>query len=329
MRILPFLILALALGSAFPRPARAEPLELPLLKPEVEISSELVTLGDLFDNAGILAEKAVFRAPDIGTWGNVSAGEVARAARLAGLEQFDLAGLTEVRVVRASRRVTSDDIRDFLLKTIAETLGIDDRKRLSVTLDLPPAPFYADPAAADPMVIVGLNLSRVNGRFEARLRASRPDNPPPFTVTGTAIEKKAVAVLTRSLARGEIVRAEDVAMKYIPVNQAPRNQALGPADVIGRATRRSLPGGTPIRAGDFQDPYLVERGQAVVIVYRTGGLTLTARGRALENGTADAMIDVRNEQSRKTLQAVVTARGTVTVIDRGSRLADRGRGRWQ
>ncbi|MCC2111764.1 MAG: flagellar basal body P-ring formation protein FlgA [Hyphomicrobiales bacterium] len=323
MRIRCILAAAIAaLGVTGAASAQAEPQPVPLLKPEIEVTAELVTLGDLFENAGLLSEKAVFRAPDIGTWGNVSASDVATAAKAAGLENFDLGGLTETRVVRSSRHVSADDIVDFLDRSIAATLGIGNRERLAVTLDLPPAPFYADPSADQPMVLVDFNMSRVNGRFEASIRPSRPGKPTPFTVTGTAIEKTVVAVLTRTLHRGEVVRLDDIAMRFIPVNQASDTETIGPADVVGRAARRSLTANTPIRAADFREPNLVGRNELVMILYKTGGLTLTARGRALSDGIEGSIIDVRNEQSKKTVQATVTAPGVVTVALRSRRLAN-------
>ncbi len=323
MRILCILAAALiAFGFAAAAPARAETGPPPLLKPEIEVAAELVTLGDLFDNAGLMAEKAVFRAPEIGTWGNVAAKDVAAAARRAGLTDFDLGGLTETRVVRASRRVSADDIAGFLDQAIAATLGIDNRDRLSVTLDVPPAPFYADPKVDRPMALVGLKLSRANGRFEATIRPSRPGNVPSFTVTGTAIEKTVVAVLTRTVERGEVVRLDDIAMRFVAVNRAPRTETIGPADVVGRAARRTLAADAPIRAADFQAPKLVDRNEVVMIVYRTGGLTLTARGRALSSGVEGAIIDVRNLQSKKIVQAEITAPGVVTIALRSRRLAN-------
>ncbi len=51
----------------------------PVLKAEVSINRPIVTVGDMFDDAGLLAERGLFRAPAPGTTGIVSL-EAVRAA---------------------------------------------------------------------------------------------------------------------------------------------------------------------------------------------------------------------------------------------------------
>ena len=46
--------------------------EAPMLKRNVTVSSDVVRIGDLIDNAGRAGEIAIFRAPDLGTTGAVS-----------------------------------------------------------------------------------------------------------------------------------------------------------------------------------------------------------------------------------------------------------------
>src|SRR5690349_15487831 len=45
----------------------------PALKRDVTVSSELVRIGDLIENAGTSARVPIFRAPDLGQTGSVSA----------------------------------------------------------------------------------------------------------------------------------------------------------------------------------------------------------------------------------------------------------------
>ena len=60
--------------SASSSPAQAEqPAAGPALKREVIVTGELVRIGDLVENAGAVAEVAIFRAPDLGQTGGVPA----------------------------------------------------------------------------------------------------------------------------------------------------------------------------------------------------------------------------------------------------------------
>ena len=78
-----------ALGLLLAAPSGIAGEELPRLRASVTVASDIVTLGDLFANAGEHAGVAVFRAPDLGRSGAVAADIVARSAEAAGLTEFD------------------------------------------------------------------------------------------------------------------------------------------------------------------------------------------------------------------------------------------------
>ncbi len=61
-------------------------------------------------------------------------------------------------------------------------------------------------------------------------------------------------------------------------------------------------------------PVLVHRGDLVTIVYRSTGLTLTTRGRALSAGAGGEVIKVFNVQSKRTVEGEVNGPGLVTVM---------------
>jgi flagella basal body P-ring formation protein FlgA len=65
----------------------------------------------------------------------------------------------------------------------------------------------------------------------------------------------------------------------------------------------------------------VQRNEAVTLTYAMPGLMLTVRGKALESGAEGDMISVVNEQSKRTLQAVVTGPGRAAIGTGAPRLA--------
>ncbi|MHB1110696.1 MAG: flagellar basal body P-ring formation chaperone FlgA, partial [Devosia sp.] len=73
-------VLALAFTSLAASTASAAP----VLRADITVISEIVTVGDMFEDAGALAEKALFRAPLPGTTGMVSLDAVRQAAALVG-----------------------------------------------------------------------------------------------------------------------------------------------------------------------------------------------------------------------------------------------------
>ena len=66
----------------------------PSLKGDITVNTDIVTVGDMFDNPGELSETAIFRAPAPGTTGIVPLADIENAARLIGLTDFEM-DLTE------------------------------------------------------------------------------------------------------------------------------------------------------------------------------------------------------------------------------------------
>src|SRR5674476_211239 len=92
----------LALGAAA---AAAPDQERPKLKPEATVTGNVVRIGDLVEHAGIVAKVPIFRAPDLGSTGTVSAEAVVEAVRNHALIGLDTGELSEVVVTRASRTI--------------------------------------------------------------------------------------------------------------------------------------------------------------------------------------------------------------------------------
>src|ERR1043166_9187854 len=72
----------------------------PSLKGDITVNTDIVTVGDMFDNPGELSETAIFRAPSPGTTGIVPLADIASAAQAIGLTDFENVGYTRIRVMR-------------------------------------------------------------------------------------------------------------------------------------------------------------------------------------------------------------------------------------
>ena len=121
-----------------------------------------------------------------------------------------------------------------------------------------------------------------------------------------------VLVLTRSLKKGEIPKETDVTVRQIRVNK-PGVYASKYSDVAGRSARKNLSQGEALALNLLTDAPIIERGKSVTIVVSDGGLTVKAKGEAMESGSLGDVIKVRNTASKAVLSAVVTASDTVEV----------------
>jgi len=120
-------------------------------------------------------------------------------------------------------------------------------------------------------------------------------------------------VLTRALAQGEVLKADDVALMRRPKSEFAANVLTNPAQAAGLGARRALRAGQVLRDGDLQRPELVARNETVTITFEVPGIVLTMRGQAIEAGALGDLVNVLNVQSKRTIQATVTGHGRVSV----------------
>jgi len=113
----------------------------------------------------------------------------------------------------------------------------------------------------------------------------------------------------RTLRAQTVITPEDVVMSEETVNGA--YTAL--EEVIGFETRVALYAGRPVRSGEVGPPALVERNQIVPLIYRAGGLVISADGRALGRAGVGETIRVMNLASRQTVSGRIRADGTIVV----------------
>ena len=118
-------------------------------------------------------------------------------------------------------------------------------------------------------------------------------------------------ILTRSAKKGEILKESDLTLRSIRVNKALYASKM--SQVVGRSLKRNLSQGEPILLDSVTDVPMIERGKSVTIVVRNAGLTVRAKGEALESGALGYAIKVRNVASKTVITAVVVASDTVEV----------------
>ncbi len=286
-------------------------------RPYVEVSSVLITLGDLFENAGSKSEIAVFRAPAPGKTGYIRAQRLAEAARKHGLEWKNPDHLPRINISRQSRVISSADITASIRRKLVETsLPPDDEISLKLRFSKPPSPIHLPLESSPRLKVDNVNYDIDSGRFTALVRATVEEGLPArrFYYSGRAIQTLKVPVLIHPVNRGGIITLDDLGAKGIPLralNRAPLRRA---ADVIGMAAKRNLRAGVALFKRDIEPPQIVRRNALVSIIYKTPGLALTTKGKALSSGARGDVIDVLNVRSKRIIQVKVIARDTVSPL---------------
>jgi flagella basal body P-ring formation protein FlgA len=223
------------------------------LRPAPQANGAQITFGDVFEDAGPLANQAIARAPTAGQTVVFGTGPMQARVRAAGANWSNQEGVRQIVVEGPAR--------------------------------------------------TGASLSK-------------PASPTPIHQPAPAVgasETKVLAVLGRSIARGEEIRAEDVVWLDAP-KVAPRDALDDPDFIIGKTAKRDLSANMPLRAMDLAAKPMVRRNEPVTLLYEASGMKLSLRGRAMADAPIGATVRVINPQSKKILEAIVEGPGMARVM---------------
>jgi flagella basal body P-ring formation protein FlgA len=318
MMILRSLVLATALWAAAAVPALAQSrddiLAAPVLRANINVTGDVVRIGDVIDNAGPASQIGIYRAPDLGTSGKLPVAQVLAALRAHRVIGVDTRDISEVSITRLARTIDSKDIETQIGLALEKRNGLGEAANLTLTFDRDPQTLQLDASNNGSMQPIAARFDQRSGRFDVTLEIVNQSGlaPTRLRFTGTAVETVEAAVLTRGVERNEVLKSSDVIVERRPKAEV-GNDVAGRDRAVGMQARRQLRSGQALRIADLAKPDLVQRDQAVTLVYESAGLYLTIRGKATEAGTEGDVVNVINLQSKRTVSGVVIGRGQVSV----------------
>jgi flagellar basal body P-ring formation protein FlgA len=294
----------------------------PVLKAEAIVTGDIVRIGDLVENAGIVANIPIFRAPDLGATGTVRAEVVAEAVRAHALIGLDTGGFSEVAVTRASRTIPAEDIENCIADALSRQFALGAAKDIGVSFERELRAIQVEPTAKGEPRVNRLNYDARSGRFDATLEIpTGGTGRGNLRLSGRAAAMIEVVTLLRPLERGALIKSADVTVERRPRAEIGRDIVSGSEQAVGLAARAALQAGRPLRVTDLMKPELVQRNETVTLLYEVPGIVLTVRGKAIEGGAEGDVISVLNEQSKRTVQGVVVGAGRVVISTSTPRLA--------
>ncbi|QHO78111.1 flagella basal body P-ring formation protein FlgA [Bradyrhizobium sp. CCBAU 051011] len=325
------LLLATALIAASSAPAVAQTQDAfanrnvivaPVLRANVQVSGDLVRIGDVIDNAGSAAQIAIYRAPDLGTTGSLPVAQVLNTLRAHHVIGVDTRDLREISVTRLARTLERKDIELQVARALERRNGLGDAANLALTFDRDPGDVRLDSGFSGSPQATIVRYDNRNGRFDVTLEITNENGTAPVKLrfTGTAIETVEAAVLTRNIERNEILKSSDVVVERRPKAEVGTDAATRDR-AVGMQARRQLRAAQAIKTADLAKPDLVQRDQNVTLIYETTGIYLTMRGKALDNGTEGDVVSVMNLQSKRTVSGTVIGRGQVSITPVAARPA--------
>lgn len=284
----------------------------PVLRAEVTVRSAIVTVGDMFDDAGILAEEGLFRAPAPGTTGTVSLEDVRHAAALAGITAFGSEGIERVRVARPAAIVDTEFLTHLITVDLSERGILAPDMTAEARFDQPDFVVNAE-AVVDPAKLINLRYMPTSGQFNARFLIAGHDEP--VDVSGTIDLMVEAPHLVETLPAGAVLREGDIEMRLVPLTTAETSGTARLQDLVGKALSRQSRAGMMLKANDVKLPELISRNDVVTVFLRTGPMTLSVKAQALGAGAMGDTVPVLNLASKKILYGKAIAPGTIEITN--------------
>jgi flagella basal body P-ring formation protein FlgA len=285
----------------------------PALRADVTVTGDVVRIGDLVENAGAVADVAIFRAPDLGTRGAVPTERVVEAIRPHQLFSIDTRGLAEVVVTRVSRAITAQEISARVAKALERQYGFGEAHNILIEFDRDVRTLNVEAGITGELQVASLAYNTRTARFDVTvdLPASAALRSQPTRFTGTATETVDAITVDRPVERGEVLKRSE-----LTIVRRPKTEGTVITDIhaaAGLAAKHPLRPGQPLRDADLTKPALVQHNDMVTIVYEAPGVMLTLRGQAQDAGALGDTVSVLNLQSKRIVQGVASGPGRVTV----------------
>jgi flagella basal body P-ring formation protein FlgA len=272
----------------------------------------VVYLHDLFDDAGVNADRVLGPGPAPGDRIIVEAAQLNAIAR-----QFDVSWRSVSAADRAvlewpGRSLRQDEATNAVKAAITATGAPDD-------LDVETPGFTPPTVPADDqdvrVAVSQLDFDSATGRFTAALTiTSDTMNAVTTRISGKAEALVPALVSATRLLPETILRAEDVRTTRLAASRVPDQPATTLDQVIGMQLRRPVPAGQPLRLADLQHPPLVQRGSIVQMVLNEGDLSVSAQATAIDDGAEGDRIRVQNLNSHNFVYADVVGADRVRVV---------------
>jgi flagella basal body P-ring formation protein FlgA len=283
-----------------------------VIRPRVVVEDDVIRLSDLFDAASVAAQdRPIAPAPQPGRTALFDAQSLAAIAREHRVAWTPTSRFDRVIVERASRLVAAEEIE----KRIAAALrrqGLEPGTKIEIAS--PRGNLHASPGPGDAFEVAASRLDRRDGTFAATLLLrTGADAKTQIEVRGSFYRTVAMPVLARTMRSGEVIGEGDLA--WIEVRAEAKDAAAisDPKDMIGRTPRRLARAGETLKRDELKAPTVVAKGTLVTMVVETPSMTLTAKGRAIEDGADGDTIKVQNTRSHQTVEGTVAGANRVLV----------------
>jgi flagella basal body P-ring formation protein FlgA len=297
-------ILIADLGFASPAGAAV------VMRGETEVKGATVRLSDVFDGLPDGVDRDIARAPVPGKSITYDAAVLSHLAEQYKLDWHPADHADHFTVKTACRHISADDIAASITEKIKEQ---DIKGDIDVAFDNHGLELNLPANRPPNFVLNNFTYDSINRRFHADLVADGLEGPLTLPVGGRITVRHSVPVLTHRLEAGTTIGAADIDWISVPEDRT-ASVVTDAEQVIGHELRHDTEGGQPLRERDVIPPRLVIRGALVIMKIETPFMTVTAQGRALQDGKVGDVVRVTNTQSNRTVEGTVESASVVRIL---------------
>ncbi len=314
-RLLAGLMVAAALLGGAPASAAQLPA---LLKTSIVVDGDVIRLGDLWDNIGDKAETPLANAPQPGKRITLEPRWLSAVAQSYGIDWRPASMFERAVVERTGQTVDIRAIETELREALAlegapagASVEVSNRQALQIVVPT---------GTAATVAVREVAYDARKNRFSAVIEApAGAPNAARVKITGTVFASARVPVLTHAMGHGDVITERDIEWIDVREEIVRRDVATSVRQLVGQEPRYQVRAGVPVRTAEIQKPVVVSKNSSVTMIVRTKFMTLTAQGRAVEDGSTGDIIRVVNAQSKQTVDAKVDGPGQVSVMPGGLR----------
>ncbi|MET1026776.1 MAG: flagellar basal body P-ring formation chaperone FlgA [Dongiaceae bacterium] len=295
--------------SATPGDDAGAPLE---MKQSVVVDAPVIRLGDLFNQPISGGDTPVAQAPKPGQTISLDYRFLSQLARAYRLDVSPHSTIDRVLVARKAQLIKSDMVIAAVADAIAQRT--QQQNSMDIAFDSGQLQFTLPTNVEATIGVQGLNFDPTTNRFVAILVV--PANGPTLIsqqVIGTAYVKTDVPVLKHLVSAGDTIQADDVEWISSRLDQLMPSTVTDSQQMIGRVAKRPLRPGQMLRLSDLSNEAAVQKNSLITIMVQSNQMSLTMRGKAIEDGAIGQSIRVMNTTSHKQLVGVVKDAATVVI----------------
>lgn len=167
------------------------------------------------------------------------------------------------------------------------------------------------PLCSEPIQAFTPNLVKA-GRTSVNVRCNTGKKWTIFVST-TVTPFERIVVLTQPLQHGENITEQNVSLMRRDVSSLHGNYLTQLDLVLNKQSSHNLAVGTVVVMKDLIEPKVIKRGERVIITAAKSGIGIRMNGIAQSDGRRGQMIRVKNQNSERVINAIVTGVGEVSV----------------